>query len=159
GVHLLGAAVASPAITGVQQQPAMTGATLTPPFEAHAGDALTCGATWNDICSASDALTYEFDVNGAAKQTSAAATFPTAGLTVGDVVTCKATVTDATLTASASSNAVSIITDTWTLTANIAGGLAGQSVAVVDDLNHDGLREIAIGAPNTSTYVGASQAG
>ena len=168
GAHLLGAAVTSASVTPGQQPPVLTGAAISPAGEAHAGDLLSCSAGYTDLCSSSDKLTLEWDVNGVARQTnlyplsnqtSRTDTFSTAGLHVGDVISCKATVDDLGVTAAAPSNAVTIVTDTWTLTANVAGGQAGYSVAVTDDLNGDGLREIAVGSPNATAYNGAPRAG
>ncbi len=157
GIQLIGAEALSLPIIGVQQPPVVSSASVAPPGEAYAGDVLTCSATYQDLCS-SPHLTYAWEVNDAPR-TSGSSTFSTAGLAVGDRVKCVATVDDQGVTGTATSNTVYIATTDWTIIGSIANGHAGDSVAVVDDLNGDGFREVVIGAGNTSPATDVPRAG
>ena len=139
--------------------PPAVSTSLSPSWVAAAGPTLTCNPAITDACSAliPDAITYKWTVNGTAQATTAQ-TFSTAGLHASDQVTCTATVAGEGGSTTATSAALAVPATTWTLTGSIADGKAGFSLAVIDDLNGDGYRELAIGAPNTS-FGGSSRAG
>lgn len=162
GVALQGAKQTAAPLTGVREPPTVT--TALTPISGYPGDPLTCTATVQDDCaSAGHAVTFDWSVGGAVVQTHEATAsagtatdgLSTGSLTAGDAVTCSATATiGGSASEPAASNAVTLDPTVWNLTSNVLDAHAGESVAVIDDLDHDGLRELAVGAPNTSVPDG-----
>lgn len=122
-----------------------------------AGRVLTCRADVTDDCDEALDIHYAFTVNGVPAGT--AQTLDTAMLAVGDAVACTATVSDGRNEPVVfTSRTETISPSSWSLEAELAGGRAGYALAVFDDRDADGIAELAIGAPDTSTTT-ARQAG
>ncbi|MCA9543575.1 MAG: FG-GAP repeat protein, partial [Myxococcales bacterium] len=135
-----------------------TGAAAQLPGVAEPGDLIFCRAEgYADDCSA-ERWTYRWTVDGEAAEETGPGLL-TEGVPAGSTVYCFASPLDAeTQGAEIRSNPSSLLGSGFELFGDTERGLAGTSVAVVDDLDGDGLAEVLVGAPNT-TIEGREQAG
>jgi len=121
------------------------------------GELVSCEVEAYDDCNTRPDIDVSFTVNGEPRANSPV--LDTSDLSVGDVIQCVARVDDGVNEpVSLSSATQEVLATTWSLNAWQVSGRAGYSVAVADDLDGDGLAEIAVGAPDTS-FGSARQAG
>jgi hypothetical protein len=154
GVLVYGSAVASNEVVAADEPPS---ASVVIPGHVRAGELLSCTVTASDDCNPTPAFSTAWFVDDVPAGT--APTLDTDTLPSGAVVRCSATVTDDQNDPRVvDSREETVRPSTWSLEALTPFGRAGYSLAVTDDLDGDGLGEIAIGAPDTSTTT-AAQAG
>jgi hypothetical protein len=154
GMVLYGPAAESEVVIVEDSPPA---AMVTMTGHIRVGDLVTCSVVATDDCSDDVVVQTNFWVNGV--PVASGSVLDTALLTSGDELVCVATVTDGlNEPIEVSSQAEWVLPTTWLLEALSTGGRAGYSLTIADDLDGDGLAEIAIGAPDTSSDT-ATQAG
>lgn len=121
---------------------------------ANLGEHVECAATGlADDCADPAAVRYAWQLGGAPVPGADGPTIDTAGLVGGLPLVCVATPDDGfQLGAPVASDPTDLVGAGFALVGDTAGGLAGQAVAVLDDLDADGLAEVLVGAPNTSFF-------
>lgn len=142
----------------VDQPPVLLSASV--PRLANVGDRVTCEiAGLSDDCADPPTVRYAWTLDGEPVPGAEGRIIDTSGLAGGLPLVCIATPDDGLrLGAPVHSGPTDLVGSGFGLAGDTAGGLAGQAVAVLDDLDGDGLAEILVGAPNTSIN-GRTQAG
>ncbi len=147
--------VVSSALTEVVDAPPVV-VDVRSPGQARPGDALTCDAVVTDDCTDAPDVTTHWEVNGVPV---VGASLDTTTLLPGTTLACRVTAEDERGgVAHGSGPSFTLLPTEWMVLGDVAGGRAGYAVAALGDLNGDGLGEIALGAPDTSTPT-ARQAG
>ncbi len=134
-------------------------ASVAIPRVANLGEQVACApAGYTDDCS-EPGFHYAWRLGGELVPGAESHTLDTTGLVGGLPLVCVATPIDIAQSGEpVESNAADLVGSGFGLVGDTEAGLAGLSVAVVQDLDGDGLAEVLIGAPNTS-FAERAQAG